>query len=288
MALLAAEPYRAAMPLGDLLDVAQAKPEAFDVVAVAVGDAIESLEDAPLMGGRDADAVVLDLNVGEQLVRFQADGDVRLGPSIFHGVVDQVLDRLAEMQLVGDDGAPVQLVDDPEMDLLARLEGDLPGELVDQRPWLKRLLVKTERLSLIDRHAQYLLHQAGQVLELLLAEREVLVPFRLVVDQVVGLERIDGRVGDGDRRLQLVCHVVHEVVLDLGDTLLPEDRADQVGVAGGRDERQQKGRPAGQEHPPVDDSRGVDDVAPQAIILAHRGADAAGLEQPRRLERFGP
>ena len=49
MVLLAAEPYRAAMPLGDLLDVAQAKPEAFDVVAVARRHAVREHDGRPLV-----------------------------------------------------------------------------------------------------------------------------------------------------------------------------------------------------------------------------------------------
>ena len=141
-----------------------------------------------------------NLRIGLELLAQLGDENVHAA-----GVEETVVapkgnqDRLPAQHVVGvlhEHSEDLGLAIGEAFDLVARFEGDLPGELVDQRPWLERLLVKTERLSLIDRHAQYLLHQAGQVLELLLAEREVLIPFRLVVDQVVGLERIDGRVGD--------------------------------------------------------------------------------------------
>lgn len=72
-------------------------------------------------------------------------------------------DRLPAQHVVGvlhEHSEDLGLAIGEAFDLVARFEGDLPGELVDQRPWLERLLVKTERLSLIDRHAQYYLEVA--------------------------------------------------------------------------------------------------------------------------------
>ena len=68
---------------------------------VACGNAVEFLEDMLLVLFGDADAVVGNLEDGKAWFGAGGDGDVWLAVGIFDGVVDEVVQHVGDVQVVG-------------------------------------------------------------------------------------------------------------------------------------------------------------------------------------------
>ena len=188
------------------------EPSAAGVPAARLVDTVEPLEDPVVVGGRDADAVVGDHELGELALDAHADLHGRPGLAVLHGVLDQVAQRRHELatvaahpdttrQLERGDVDPAQLGERP--DPLDRPVDDVDhvDEIAD------RLLAELDAGQLhqvIDRagHTVRLVdHAPGDALH------------DLGVDVVVGAvgERLGEHRERTDRGLQLVADVGHEV-----------------------------------------------------------------------------
>src|SRR5688572_18504966 len=101
-------PGAAVVAFGDGFDEGEAEAGAFDVAGGALFDAVEFLEEAYLILGGDAGAIVLDADddFGAYRAGFEAgsQGDLAAVGGVFDGVVDEVGDGLANEGLVAFDG----------------------------------------------------------------------------------------------------------------------------------------------------------------------------------------
>ena len=250
--------------------VGQSDAHTFHVVAVAGGDAEEALEDAFEIFATDADAIVGDGD--EELVSLvfsahhEPNGSV--GTAVFESVVEEVVDEVGEVHRVApDDGilgfelhrnmavhaAGFELeggnyfFDDAVGFNLLKLEG---GDVV--------AIEHGHLQHLFDLHAQALCfvdNDAREVVEALFRAWEVLVG-----------QHLRRQRNGGNGRLELVGHVVDEVVLDFRQALLAEDGVDGID----KHREQDEGEDERGEH----ELDGVVDVAPDVGEAHH---DEAGL-----------
>ena len=127
----------AGVALDDVPGDRQSKARATTADARPV-DLVEALEDPPLGGSRDADAMVLDrdAHLSAEVARPDADGDIPAIRTELDGVVEQVDEDLAEALLVRPDRRQVVADIDDELHALALSEQAEPlrrrrGETAD-------------------------------------------------------------------------------------------------------------------------------------------------------------
>ena len=88
----------------NLRDIVESDAEAFYVMDISCGDAVEFLEDMFLVLLGYANTVVGDLKNGIVVLRQGGDDDMGLLFGIFDGVVDKVVYHVGYVQLVGKEG----------------------------------------------------------------------------------------------------------------------------------------------------------------------------------------
>src|SRR5688572_6405114 len=97
---LARERHAAAERLREVLDDRQPQPRAAELARARLVDAIEALEHALLVLGRDADPGVLDLQARLRGVARHPQRDAPAAGRVLASVVEQVVEDLAQRLLV--------------------------------------------------------------------------------------------------------------------------------------------------------------------------------------------
>src|SRR5439155_22219464 len=100
-------PDRAAHPLHEL--ATDVEPEPGPGPYLRAFEAVELLEDRPLLRDRDADPVVPDFDAHTVRERGRRDGDRAAVRRVFDGVVDQVHEHLLDPVAVAERGGAVRL-----------------------------------------------------------------------------------------------------------------------------------------------------------------------------------
>ena len=225
------------MEVDDFLDVGQAEAEALDIVYVAGMHPVELFEDflhvlaldaLSRVGYREAQLVTL-------IPGAQVDVDRLVGLAILHRVVHQVGDGVREMHLVYVDGGVNSLnlsVDMSAGVLHAQRKGR--GGLLQQLVQVELLFLERHRLSVEHRHLQHFLHEETQSFRLVVDDAAQMFLHLRTLRHCFVTQHLRSQRDAADRRLQLVRHVVDEVILDFGIAFLPEDDHD------GKDKRDEQ------------------------------------------------
>ena len=228
----------------DFLDVCETESESLDVVDVAGVYAVELLEYLLQVFAFDADAVVLDADA--QLSGFVpgADGEFELsvGAFVLHGIVHQVEDDVGEVHLVDeDDGVFGFQAGDDLSSVLLDFEGEGMDDAGDEFVGVDFDHLEVGALVLVHGQLEYLLDLEAQALGLVVdGGGESAEHARRLGDGFV-VEHLRGERDGGDGCLELVGHVVDEVVLDLGEFLLAEDEHHGDDEGDDEDEREDDG-----------------------------------------------
>ena len=93
----------AMVELHHLGHIVETYAKAFYVVDVAGGDTVEFFEDMFLVLLGDADAMVADTQLELSVNDGGGYGDVGCVGGVFYTIVNEVVDKIGEMQLVGHD-----------------------------------------------------------------------------------------------------------------------------------------------------------------------------------------
>ncbi len=245
------------MTLGDRAHDVEAQAGALDLRSLRL-ETIKAIEDAAKLRLRNADAGILDPHPrGVGRGAGDLDGDLRHAVGVFHGVVEQVGDRGAQVVDVAaddqrrleidagrDDRVFTQVVARPRrVDALL----DQPAE-IDRRALFE--------LAPLPRHAgaQHLLDGVLQAIGILQHDPVKLLALR--VADLARLQRLEVEANRGDRRFQLVGDRVEEAVLLFGDAHFTEQEHRVDDEAGddqgeGRDAKNERRHaPAVDENPP--------------------------------------
>ena len=83
------------MKLGGVFDDRQAQARSSDLPGVTLVNAVKPFKHSLLLGGRNSDACVLNGHTGIFTVIPHTDDDLSSLPVIFHSIVTQVVDDLA-------------------------------------------------------------------------------------------------------------------------------------------------------------------------------------------------
>ena len=274
------------MEVDDFLDVGQSEAEALDVVYVAGVHAIELVEDFPHVFAPHALSVVGDGETELIVLVPGANMDVYglVGLSILHGVVHQVGNGILEVHLVHIDGRIYGFYLGVNLAAgVLHTQGERAGCLFKQFIDVEFLLFERHRLTVEHRHLQYFLYEEAQAFRFVVDDAaQVLLHLRALGHALVA-QHLRCQRDTADGGLQLVGHVVDEVVLDLCVALLAEDDHN------GEDERDEEhqGEDDGRNH---ESHRGVDVLAHLGEVDAHhahlRGRVVA--EQGLCIAVFGP
>src|SRR5882757_2367237 len=206
------------------LDIAEPQTEAFDIMEITRVGPVKFLKDAPLGLLTHADAVVFNAyhQAFGSAVRSNADEKVLL--RIFHRIIDEIGYQVGKMYFIGHDqvilGVELQFRPSPlSVQLqLEILHGFLDDSLGMDGTQVKLLLLPVEQrclkngLHLLVHTAIFFFYNAGEILR-----------FLSVLDHLLVLQRIYGQGDGGQRRFELMGHVIDEIILDLTQFLLPEE-----------------------------------------------------------------
>ena len=103
----------------------------------------------------------------------------------------------------------------------------LVGQLLQQRLQLNGFAFELEGFAAFHTHREDLLDHSFQLLQLALADFQILAAFLRIIARIEVKEGVVGGVGDGYRCLEFVGDVVGEVALHLFQALLLEHGMDQ-------------------------------------------------------------
>ena len=213
------------MQVHHVLHIGQAEAESLHVVDVARMHAIELLEHSLQALFLDADARVANREVEVLVVVPRLDVDVErtVGLAVFHGVVEQVVDHVLEVHLIDVHRRVHSL--DLRIDFPARVlhaQREVVGDALHHFVQVELLFLERRVLPVEHRHLQHLFHEESQAFRLVVDHRAKVSGHLLALRHRVVVHHLRGERNAGDGRFQLVRHVVDEVVLDFGVSLLAE------------------------------------------------------------------
>ena len=193
----------------------------FHVVEVAGIDTVKLVEDMRQLFPRDADAVVLHLDDDVVAAIFCADDDLGISFAVFQGVVNQVGDGVADMDVVADDG--VVLCHQVQYDFrvlrfrrqFVHLCRGFNYFMQRERLWVRYFVQPVE-----SHRVQHFLDQLFDFVVFFGDDVDVGLYQGLVFLEVVVLQGLTGKADGGDGRLDFVRHVVHHIIFQDADFFL--------------------------------------------------------------------
>ena len=148
--------------------------------------------------------------------------------AILYSVVHQVGDGILEVYLVDEDSRIHSL--DLRIDMASSMfhsQRECRGDVLQQLVEVEFLLLERYRLFVEHRHLQHLLHKEAQTFRLVVDHTSQVFQHRRCLGYSLVVEHLCSQRDTADRRLQLVGHIVDEVVLNLRIALLAEDDEDR-------------------------------------------------------------
>lgn len=258
------------MRFHEQLHVAQAQADAGHGAIGQAGAAVELVEHAGLLGGRDADAVVGHREGEAMPVQRAGDGDVDGVARILHGILQQVAQDVAEVHGVGRHGERGREVGLERHELVV---GDvqLAEGLLGHRAEVEGAEAERHTLVVGPRHVAQLLEVGREVVHL-----DDGVVHHRIGSLRVGTEGRVGQVGQAHLQrlygtLQFVYHGAHEAAAQLIHPPLLQDGLDLEEQAHGQQGyHQQAARQlaahAEQQHVAGDADIDFDQLALQGIV----------------------
>ena len=276
------------MRLHDAEHVVQPQPEARCTSAPAPAcrrGTLVFLEYLRLVLQRNAKAVVAHRDRDASVGTFRrSEGYLHLTARIFHGIVYQVAQCLAQKLLVGIHRRSVQL---PHVAYrLLRLRLILCGKVLQHRAQQAFRLVEPQLAVLQFGERQHLVGQADEVLALLAQDAEILRPLLGLAVEPSGLEDARAHHDGAERRLHVVYHRVREVLAQLRHLVLPQDDAHLPHHAHHRHGDNQHRGYQHQRHAPRDDPVGVGDDALHEACLIEVEHQRVGLQDALPMQLF--
>ena len=135
--------------------------------------------------------------------------------AIFHSVVEQVVDHVLEMHLVDKDGRVYSFylrIDMASRVLDAQREG--VSNIFNHFVEVKFLFLEGSALTVEHRHLQHLIDQEAQALGLIEDDTPQIIIHLFCLRHRIVAHHLCSKRDTGDGCLQLVRHVIDEVVLD--------------------------------------------------------------------------
>lgn len=216
----------------NLAHIGQAETEALDVVAVAGIDAVEFVENLLEVVALYADAVVGDAYfepvVGDVAAAYGKFKIAVLG-AVLYGVVEQVEDYVGEVHLVDlDDGVHGVEVGGDAAAVFLNLELEGVDDVEYHGVGVDVDNLESTLLAVEHAHLEHLLDLEAQALGLVVDYGRNLLEHGRTLAHALVVEHLRGQADTRNRRLELMGHVVDEVVLHLGEFLLPEGHDDCI------------------------------------------------------------
>ena len=217
------------MEVDDLFDVGQSETEALDIVLVTGMYTVELIEDLAevlfldaLTGVANGEVELVGIVPGMDV---DVEGFVLL--AVLHSIVHQVGDGILEMHLVDiDSGVNGFYLGVYLASRMLHTQGEGLGYLLHHLVEVELLLLEDDALLVEHRHLEDFLHEEAQAFRLVGNDTTEVFGHLLGLRDGVVVHHLDSQRDGGYRGLQLVCHIVDEVVLDLGIPLLTEDDDD--------------------------------------------------------------
>ena len=218
----------AVVQLHHLLHVGQAESEALDVVLVAGMHAIELVEDALQVVLLYADAVVGDADAEVCLALIEGvnlDGERLVLASVLEGVVQQVEDDVCEVHLVGVDEGIVGLELHVERTTYLRhFQREGVHHVLRYLVSIEFLKLQGDVVVVEEAHLQDFLHLKTKSSGLVVNHiSQTFIGSCILVDALIR-QHLGSKGNGGDGGLELMRHIVNEIVLHLTDLSLSDDK----------------------------------------------------------------
>ena len=147
--------------------------------------------------------------------------------TILHGIVHQIEDHILKMHLIHIERGVYRL--DIHVYLSTRMlyaEGERVGCILNYLVQVELLLLEHRLLAVEHTHLQYLFYQEAESLRFIIYHTTQMLLHLLALGNRWVVEHLCSQTDAGNRRLQLMGHIIDEIVLDLSISLLSEDDHD--------------------------------------------------------------